>query len=234
MISHCMLFGIDRLSQLDCLSLVESFWQHLTYTFFAVAAILLVVEKCSKAPQEHCAYDSDMAGVLLAAVCANNNCLSFMRCCMRVLSCLKHLAPDMRNHDVGEMNAEPRHAKGVVTELKHAQDGTAKMLPQELWLYLTLLFPLEEGSNASRFEVFSKHESSATAGKDNAQPSSAATHTDNTDWVWLGTAATSQFRVAPLQLPFNLDKVHFAVRPADALGKLAPFDNAAYAVIQRP
>ena len=140
---------------------------------------------------------------------------------------------DMSNHDVGEMNV-PEHTQDAVSEPKHANTGSPQMLPQVLLLYLTLHFPLKEGSNASRFEVFARYEPSNTADTDNAQPSSAAMHTDTTDWTWLGTAATCRFRAVSLQLPFNMDKVHFAVRPADVLGKLVPFKDAACAAIHRP
>lgn len=55
-----------------------------------------------------------------------------------------------------------------------------------------------------------------------------------TGWGWLGSTESSQFRVAQLEVPVNATSVEFAVQGADVLGKLTPFENAAFATMQRP
>ena len=55
-----------------------------------------------------------------------------------------------------------------------------------------------------------------------------------TGWGWLGTTETSQFRVTQVEVPVHATSVQFAVQAADVLGKLTPFQSAAFATLQRP
>lgn len=92
-------------------------------------------------------------------------------------------------------------------------------------MYTTLSFSPANAKAASRFEVFYKI---------HAGSSSVATAASPKGWGWLGTTETSQFRVTKLEVPVNATSVEFAVQAADVLGKLAPFESAAFAILHRP
>ena len=106
--------------------------------------------------------------------------------------------------------------------------------PQVLWLYVTLHFTLESPSDVSRYEVFVRHGEVSAADKEPSKQSAvAAQHGGTIDWVWLGTAATNQFRVTALDRPLRDSAVCFAVCPADLSGRLVPWQHAAYATLSR-
>lgn len=71
-------------------------------------------------------------------------------------------------------------------------------------------------------------------GKSGSATAGLPTIADTTDWVWLGTTVVSQFRVTQVEVPVNATSVQFAVQVAGMLGKLAPFESAAFATLPRP
>lgn len=102
-------------------------------------------------------------------------------------------------------------------------------VPSAIWLYATLNFSPTIPHSASRFEVFYK----THAGR-SADSSSVALSARTTGWGWLGTTETSQFRVTQLEVIVTATSVEFAVQAADVLGKLTPFESAAFAILHRP
>lgn len=136
----------------------------------------------------------------------------------------------------GEADRQAELASSTTSQQSDVTESTdGASLPQVLWLYVTLRFALEQPSDVSRFEVFVRHgEASASDKESPEQSASAAQHGSKMGWVWLGTAATNQFRVTALECPLSDSAICFAVRPADLSGRLAQWQHAAYATLSRP
>lgn len=123
----------------------------------------------------------------------------------------------------------PGHQVGLAEADAPVSSNSDSTVPSVIWLYVTLSFSPANPNAASRSEVFYKTHAGSSAGS-----SSVAAAVSTIGWGWLGTTETGRFRVTRLEVPVYAKSVEFAVQAADVLGKLTPFENAAFATMQRP
>ncbi len=132
----------------------------------------------------------------------------------------------------GDAQAAPSpHKAKQDTEANTTVDPDA---PEVIWLYITLHFLPDAAGTVSRFEVFCRTDAPGSSEADQPLSVHRTEESSKTGWTWLGTAFAHQFRVTQLEVPFSSSIVEFAVQPADALGKLVPFQNATAAAVVRP